>query len=253
MRLIDSHCHLDDPVFETDLNEVCRHAREAGITDIIVPAITARHWPRIRQLTQSVSFTHPAYGLHPMFLEMHKPEDINELETWIARESIIAIGECGLDYYSHKHTRRQQQQFFDAQLALAHQAGLPVIVHARKSVEEALLMIRRYPGLTGVFHSFSGSIEQAKRLIDLGFFLGFGGPATWPNSHRIHKVIQQAPLDAILLETDAPDQPDAKHRGQRNEPAFLQDIAPVIAQLKDISTEQLAEAASANTARLFSL
>jgi TatD DNase family protein len=251
MRLIDSHCHLDDPLFADDLEVVYQNARNVGVEHIIVPSVSARYWVRVKHLTVTLANTHAAYGLHPMFIGTHEPEDITRLERWVQDEKPVAIGECGLDYYSHKETREQQLVYFDAQLALAHAIQLPVIVHARKAVEDAMRAIRRYPGLRGVFHSFSGSYEQASRLMDNGFYLGFGGPVTWARSHRLHTLVRKLPLSSLLLETDAPDQPDEAHRGQRNEPAYLAGIASAIARLKGISMEELAAATTENATKLF--
>lgn len=250
-EFIDTHCHLDDPRFDADRDAVYQRADAAGVRQIIVPAISRRYWPRLRQITQDIAQAWPAYGLHPMFMAEHDTRDLEALASWLGHEQAIAIGECGLDYYSGRDTRRQQLELFDAQLSIAHQHQLPVIVHARKAVEDAIEQIRHYPGLRGVFHSYSGSYQQAKKLVDLGFMFGIGGPYTWENARKLHALLPMLPLDCLLLETDAPDQPDAGHRGQRNEPAFIVDIATAIAARLKIDIDTLAEQTNRNAASLF--
>ncbi len=250
---IDSHCHLDDSRFDADRDEVWRRARLAGVRLLIVPAIARESWPRTRDVAFRYPQAFPAYGLHPMFMAAHRRGDLDELESWLAREQPVAIGECGLDYHSDRDSKKRQLELFDAQLALARQHHLPVIVHARKAVEDAIGLIRLYPGLRGVFHSYSGSAEQARRLIDLGFLFGIGGPYTWERSHKLHALLLQLPLDSLMLETDAPDQPDAHHRGMRNEPAFIGDIAHSIACRLDLPPDRLAAVTSQNALSLFSL
>ncbi len=252
-ELIDSHCHLDDPRFDGDRDAVCQRAEAAGVSEIIVPAVSRRYWPRLQQITSSTAHAWPAYGLHPMFMAEHDKGDVEALEAWLEQEPAVAVGECGLDYYSDRDTRMQQLELFDAQLAIAHRHQLPVIVHARKSVEDAIQRIRQYPGLRGVFHSYSGSLEQARQLADLGFMFGIGGPYTWENARKLHALLPKLPLDALLLETDAPDQPDATHRGQRNEPAFILDIATAVAARLKIDIETLATQTTHNATSLFSL
>lgn len=168
-------------------------------------------------------------------------------------EPAIAVGECGLDFYDKAADKNRQIELFDVQLDLAHKHHLPVIIHARKSVQEVIRRLKLKPGPNGVLHSYSGSYEQAKQLMDMGFYFGFGGPVTWPRSSRLQGLIKKIPLQYLLLETDAPDQPDAKHRNQRNEPAFLPDIARFIAACRGESIETLAQQTTENARILFSL
>jgi len=253
MELIDTHTHLDDSGFTPDLEQVLERAGNAGISTLIVPAIQASGWSALRQLCQHYPQLHPAYGLHPMFMSQHSEEDLAALTAWLARDDAVAVGECGLDFYIPNPDKQRQQQFFEAQLEQARHYRLPVIVHARKAVEQVILTLRRYPGLTGVLHSFSGSQQQAERLIEMGFMMGLGGPATYANAHRLHSLITWLPSNSLLLETDSPDQPTAAHRGERNEPAYLPEVLHTICHLKGISAEQLAQATTANARRLFNL
>ncbi|MEJ1355600.1 MAG: TatD family hydrolase [Candidatus Sedimenticola sp. (ex Thyasira tokunagai)] len=253
MQLIDSHCHLDHPRFEQDREQVLSRAIVAGVKAQVVPAIKRAWWPAIRSLCLSHPCLYPAYGLHPMFLSDHQEGDIQQLEQWLKNEQAVAVGECGLDFYIDNPDRERQRQLFEAQLELAASFQLPVIIHARKSVEEVIGTLRNHPKVRGVLHSYSGSEQQARRLIDMGFMLGFGGPVTYPRANRLHKLVSGLPLESLLLESDAPDQPDADHQGGRNEPAFLRNILQHIAQRRSISCDQLATATSDNARRLFGI
>lgn len=252
-QLIDSHCHFDSEQFSEDRTEVFRRALDAGITAIISPAITAASWPALKQIAAAFDVVNPCYGLHPMFTNAHQPTDLEELENWIHQESPVAIGECGLDFYQGKEDSGKQLEIFDGQLALAAKYDLPVIIHARRAVEEVLRLLRRYPEVSGVLHSYSGSAEQARQLAARDIYFGFGGPVTWPQSRKLHKLVAKIPLDRILLETDAPDQAGEQHRRQRNEPAFLPEIAEKIAAIKQFSPDTVAAVTTKNATRLFRL
>ena len=251
--LIDSHCHFDAQAFEIDRDAVQDRAHKSGVRTIISPAVTAASWPQLQRVTAEYPHIYPAYGLHPMFIDQHQHGDIAALEQWLDREKPVAVGECGLDFYDTQDNRKQQMKYFEGQLSLASNRKLPVIIHARKAVEAVLQCVHQYLGLRGVIHSYSGSLEQARLFIDRGFYLGFGGPVTWPKSTRLQKLIRALPLEAILLETDAPDQADASHRGERNEPSFLPVIAEKIASLKGLEFEDVASATTKNTIELFGL
>ncbi|HBN52944.1 MAG TPA: DNAase [Stenotrophomonas sp.] len=253
MQLVDSHCHLDAPEFDGDRDAMVARAKAAGVAAMVVPAITAASWPGLRQACASDSALHPAYGLHPMFLGEHRPEHLDELRDWLERERPCAVGECGLDFFVEGLDADAQRRYFDAQLQLAREFGLPVIVHARRAVEEVIHTLRRIGGLRGVVHSFSGSPEQARQLWDMGFLLGLGGPVTYPRANRLRALAATMPLEFLLLETDAPDQPDAGIRGQRNEPARLPAIAAAIAGLRGQPVEEVAAQTTANARRLFGL
>ncbi|MCU7851059.1 MAG: TatD family hydrolase [Candidatus Thiodiazotropha sp. (ex Monitilora ramsayi)] len=252
-RLIDSHVHFDDTSFDTDRAEALQRAQAVGVEAQIIPAIKAEWWPRIRQLCQAGSGLYATYGLHPMYLADHLPEHIESLHTWVEQENPVAIGECGLDFYIDNPQPETQQFYFEQQLELARQSNLPVIIHARRSVEAVINTLRRYAGVTGVLHSYAGSEQQARQLIDMGFYLSFGGPITYERSMRLHKLVQNLPLNFILLETDAPDQPGSTHRGERNEPAYLPEVLDAISRLRDESADFIAAQTSANTRRLFNL
>lgn len=251
--LVDSHCHLDASEFDRDRAAVVERAQAAGVHQQVVPAVTAASWPKLREVCQLAPGLYPAYGLHPMFLAEHRPGHLSELREWIERERPCAIGECGLDFFVEGLDAGTQQAYFIGQLELAREFELPVIVHARRAVDAVIAAIRRIGGLRGVVHSFSGSPEQAAQLHRQGFLLGLGGPLTYERAQRLQRLVREMPLEQLLLETDAPDQPDAGILGQRNEPARLAIIARHVAALRGIELDALAQATTENARRLFNL
>ena len=251
--LVDTHCHLDDREFDADRGAVIQRARAAGVMWQVVPAVDAAGWPKLRDVCASVEGVFPAYGLHPMLVADHEPRHLAELRKWIERERPCAVGECGLDYYVEGLDRQEQQRYFDGQLELARDFDLPVIVHARRAVDAVVASLRRIGGLRGVVHSFSGSGEQARQLWKLGFLLGLGGPVTYERANRLRRLAASMPVEYLLLETDAPDQPDAGIRGQRNEPARLSVVLEEIAKLRDQDPQAITQATTANAKRLFRL
>ncbi|MGP1667339.1 MAG: TatD family hydrolase, partial [Rhodanobacter sp.] len=232
-QLIDSHVHLDAAAFATDLSDVIERARQAGVTTMILPATNAASWPRIKTLCANHAGVFPAYGLHPVFLAQHAPTDVEALSAWLDSGDAIAVGEIGLDFHRDEADRELQRSYFTRQLQLAHERDLPVIVHARGALEEVSLILRRMGTLRGVVHSFSGSEQQAQALWKAGFLLGIGGPVTYPRAQRLRRIVAQMPIEFLLLESDAPDQPDAAHRGQRNEPARVTEVLRCVAELRN--------------------
>lgn len=251
--LVDSHCHLDASEFDDDRAAVVARARRAGVLRQIVPAVDAAGWPKLRDICAGETGLFPAYGLHPMYLDAHRPGHLLELRGWIERERPCAIGECGLDFFVDGLDPDAQHRYFIGQLELAREYDLPVVVHARRAVDAVIAAIRQVGSLRGVVHSFPGSAEQARQLWQLGFLVGLGGPVTYERANRLRKLAATIPLECLLLETDAPDQPDAGIRGQRNEPARLATILQTIASLRDEDAAMIAAATASNAERLFSL
>jgi len=251
--LVDSHCHLDAAEFDADRAAVIARARAAGVSRQIVPAVDAAGWPKLRDICAADAGLFPAYGLHPMYLDAHRPQNLLELRDWIEREPPVAVGECGLDYFIEDLDAEAQQRYFEGQLVLARAFDLPVIVHARRAVDAVIATVKRIGHLRGVVHSFSGSVEQARQLWQLGFLIGLGGPVTYDRANRLRKLVATMPIEYLLLETDAPDQPDAGIRGERNEPARLVTVLETIAQLRDEDPALIAQATTRNAERLFDL
>ncbi|HTA65912.1 MAG TPA: TatD family hydrolase [Xanthomonadaceae bacterium] len=251
--LIDSHCHLDAREFDHDRDAVIARARAAGVVGQVVPAVAFSGWNKLRAICAQQSGLYPAIGLHPMFLAEHRDEHIGEFREFFRDFRPVAIGECGLDYHVEGLAADRQQFFFERQLQIAGEFDLPVIVHARKAVDAVIATLRRFRGLKGVVHSFSGSEQQAEQLWNLDFRLGIGGPVTYERAQRLRRIVATMPIEFLLLETDAPDQPDAFHRGERNEPSRLTVVRDCIAELRGASIEALAAATRANAERLFGL
>lgn len=257
MLLIDTHVHLDVAEFDADREGALTRARAAGVAAQVVPAITRAHWPGLADLVGRHGDLFPAYGLHPVYLESHADADVAALDAWLAEYPAVAVGEIGLDGYvddiASGDAWERQWRLFTAQLDVALNHRLPVIIHARRALDHVLKALRQRPGLTGIIHSFSGSRQQADQALDQGCRLGFGGPVTYPRANRLRKLVAGLPSDALVLETDAPDQPSASHRGERNEPSFLPEIAACVAELRGVPVAELAEQTAANARRILAL
>lgn len=253
MFLIDSHAHFDDVQFDADRAAALQRAHAAGVQAQVLPAVTADSWPQLKRVCQQYAGLFPAYGLHPIYLTRHQSQHLQILDEWLQREPAVAVGECGLDFYLPELNPALQTDYFMAQLQLAQNHQLPVIIHARRSVDAVLKCLRQVKGLTGVVHSFVGSEQQAQQLIDLGFYLSFGGPITYPRAQRLHRLVAKLPLEHLLLETDAPDQPLCGRQGQRNEPAYLAEVLQQFAQLRQQSATEIAEITRRNAITLFNL
>ncbi|VAW55886.1 Uncharacterized metal-dependent hydrolase YcfH [hydrothermal vent metagenome] len=251
--IIDSHCHLDFDDFNHDRKDVLQRAKLNGIEKIIIPGVMQSTWLKIASCCEQFTMLYPCYGLHPYFIDAHQTQHLNDLRHWIDKKKPIAVGECGLDFYLKNLNKNTQIFYFEQQLDIALTFNLPVIIHARKSTEAVIKAIKKRPGLRGMIHSYSGSYEQALQLINLEFYLSFGGPITYKKSTRLRKLVQQLPLDFILVETDAPDQPVANAMSKRNEPACILDVIKSLAELHNTSIENISNITTNNTNTLFQL
>ncbi|GAB2570280.1 TatD family hydrolase [Dyella jejuensis] len=251
MTITDSHVHLDDARFDTDRDAVIERARAAGVAWQVIPGTCAASWPHIRALCQPGSGLFPAYGMHPLFMDRHHQDDISTLSHWLKTHRPLAVGEIGLDFYEGSHDPEGQRTYFKQQLKLAREFDLPVIVHARAAMDEVTSILRRTGNLRGVVHSFSGSQQQAEQLWKIGFHLGIGGPVTYQRAQRLRRIVTSMPIEHLLLESDAPDQPGASHRGERNEPAHIRDVLHCIATLRGEDADAIASATTTNAQRLF--
>jgi TatD DNase family protein len=253
LALIDSHSHIDVAEFDPDRAQVLARARAAGVTRQVVPAIALKGFDKLRALCHSEVGLYPSYGLHPMFLDQHRPEHLDALSGWIEREQPVAVGECGLDFFVEGLDAEAQRLYFRRQLELARDFGLPVILHARRALDEVIATLRSVGNSSGVVHSFSGSEEQARQLWKLGFCIGLGGPVTYERARRLRGIAATMPLEFLLLETDSPDQPLHGHQGMRNEPALLGEVCACIATLRGAAPEEIADATTRNAERVFCL
>ncbi len=256
---IDSHCHLDAAEFDADRDAVIARARAAGVTRIVIPAVERANFDVVRRLAATHGFGY-ALGIHPLFVERAADDDLRHLGDALAAcrgdPLLVAVGEIGLDHFVPGLDRVRQERFYAEQLAIARGAGLPVILHVRKSADDLLKHLRANPVRGGIVHAFNGSAQQAQAFVALGFKLGFGGALTFERALQIRRLAQALPADALVLETDAPDIPPhwlyrraaerADGASARNEPAELPRIAQVLAELRGLALPALAELTSAN-------
>jgi TatD DNase family protein len=253
MELVDTHCHIDVSDFDADREQVLARSRRAGVTRLLVPAVDAAGWDALLALCQSEPGLYPALGLHPVYLETHREEDVDDLERHVAKDRPVAVGEIGLDYFVEGLDRDRQQRLFEAQLAVARDAGLPVILHVRKAHDQVLATLRRMRIAGGIAHAFNGSVQQGEQYIDLGFKLGFGGTLTYERANRIRRLARELPLEAMVLETDAPDMVVAAHRGERNSPEYLPDCLAALARARDADPALIAAQTTRNACELLGL
>lgn len=246
--LVDTHCHLDAAEFDADRDQVYQDARHAGVHRIVVPGVAVDGFDRLKTTVARYPGCFAAYGIHPLSVMNAGERDLELLRDWLAREKPVAVGEIGLDFFVAGLDPVRQEYFFVEQLKLARAFDLPVILHVRRSVDAVLKQLRRFPVPGGIAHAFNGSRQQAEIFIELGFKLGFGGAMTYPGSTRIRALAASLPLEAIVLETDAPDIPPVWLNRGRNTPAALPQIAQVLAALRGLSFEEIAIATSANAA-----
>jgi TatD DNase family protein len=253
--LIDTHCHLDAAEFAADRDAVVACALAAGVSAIVVPAVAASNFAAVRDCCQRYPGCVPAYGIHPLFVDRAGEEDLATLRQWLESELAgpyppVAIGEIGLDFFVPDFDALRQELFFVEQLKIARDLGLPVLLHVRRAQDAILKQLRhvfgRHTGAGGIAHAFNGSRQQAEAFIALGFKLGFGGAMSFPRALRIRQLAASLPLDAIVLETDAPDMAPEFIGKARNSPATLPRIAAVLAGLRGISPDAVIAATSAN-------
>ena len=256
MRLVDTHTHLDFPDFDADRSEVLGQARRAGVKRMVVLGVYQDNWQRVWELVKSDPQLYAAFGLHPVYLEQHRPEHLLALGDWLSRlrgdRQLCAVGEFGLDYYVAELDRERQQALFEAQLQLAVDFDLPALLHVRRSHADVIARLKRFKlARGGIVHAFAGSYEEAREYRRLGFRLGLGGAATWPQALRLRKVLPRLGLDGVVLETDSPDMAPAMYAGVRNSPVHLPQIAVALAEVMGVAPQVLAEASTRNACELF--
>ncbi|UXY16618.1 TatD family hydrolase [Chitiniphilus purpureus] len=247
--LIDSHCHLDAAEFDDDRDQVVRRALAAGVAQLLVPAVTAATFAATLATRERYGCA-VALGLHPLYEAGHRDAHLAQLAALVAQARPVAVGEIGLDFFVPGLDAARQVAFFEAQLRLARDFDLPVIVHIRRSQDQVLKYLRKWGVRGGIAHAFNGSRQQADAFLKLGFKLGFGGAMTYGGSQRIRRLAAELPLEAIVLETDAPDIAPAWLAGPppgRNEPAQLPRIAQVLAGLRQDTPARIAAATRDNT------
>lgn len=247
----DTHAHYDSSKFNSDRDEVLSAMPESGVTLIVDPGDNTERSRRAVELAHRYPFVYAAVGWHPEEAEGWTDESLGEIRALAGDDRVVAIGEIGLDYYWDKTYTDLQKRMFRAQIELALELDLPVIVHDREAHGDCLEIVRDYPALRGVFHCFSGSVEMARELVKRGWYLGFDGPVTYKNAVKALDVIRAVPMDRILLETDSPYLAPVPNRGKRNDSRNLPYIAAVVAREKGTDVETVAAATMENGKRLF--
>jgi TatD DNase family protein len=250
-RLTDTHCHLDFDRFDDDRAAVLDRARQAGVAAIVNPGVDFASSRRAVALAAENPEVYAAVGLHPNSCGELNEAQIAELRALAGQPRVVAIGEVGIDYYWNRFPPEAQRRGFEAQLNLAGELGLPVIVHNRDADEDVLAAVEAFSRTTAVLHSFAGSQALARRALEAGAYLGVTGAVTYPKAHELRRVVKAAPLDRLLIETDAPFLPPQPRRGQRNEPAWVRWMAEQIAEVRGAPVEAVAEATTANAERVF--
>ena len=245
--LIDTHCHLDAAEFGNTQAGLLQAANAADVQRIVVPSVGRSNFETVRRLCEQHPGCLPAYGIHPMYIDDARPEDLGVLRDYLALPGAVAVGEIGLDFLVDNRDRERQEFYFSEQLKLAREFDLPVLLHVRRAQDVALKHLRRIKVRGGFAHAFNGSHQQADEFIKRGFKLGFGGAMTYPRATRLRELAATLPLESIVLETDAPDIPPSfLERGQPNKPEYLPRIAQTLAELRGISLEEVARITTEN-------
>ncbi|QWD84765.1 TatD family hydrolase [Polynucleobacter asymbioticus] len=250
---VDTHCHIDAPEFKDILPEIISGAANTGLKAILLPTVQASDWGLAKNLANQYGNQIPGLvytlGIHPLYINQAQEGDIDILQKQIEQSlydpRFVGVGEIGLDYFVEGLDPQRQEHFFHAQLDLAQQFQLPVILHVRRSQDAILKALRKRKVPGGIAHAFNGSHQQAEQFIELGFKLGFGGAATYTRALQIRRLLKELPLESIVTETDAPDIPPAWLReegGQFNEPALLPRIAQHLADIRGVSEEVFSKA-----------
>lgn len=259
--LIDTHCHLNFDRYDADRDAVIQRAKKTGVNRIIIPAVDLASCTQLINLCKQHEGIYGAVGIHPNSTTNFDENTVNILKSMADEDKVIAIGEIGLDYYWDKSPKSTQADAFKAQLALAHELELPVIIHNREASMDIMPILEEWAttlsnslkSRAGVLHSFSAPPEIAERALDAGFYLGFTGPITFKKANELRDIARNVPLDRILVETDAPFLTPTPFRGKRNEPAYIPHIVERLASLKQISIEEMGAITTRNAEMLFQL
>lgn len=250
--LFDTHCHLNDEQFKDDVEAVLERAHAEGVTRIVVPGVDVASSERAIRLAERFEGVYAAVGIHPESLDNLPGGVLDEIESLTTHEKVVAIGEIGLDYYWDVAPREFQQEVFAAQIELAKKRALPIIIHNRDATEDTVRLVEAAPDeVKGVMHCFTGSVETAKRCIEKGFFISFGGPVTFKNAVNVQKTAAQIPHEWLLVETDSPYLSPHPLRGKRNEPARVKLVAEKLAELREQEFSTLVAETTENALKLF--
>ena len=261
MDLIDTHCHLNFGDYDQDRDQIWADSQAVGVNRLIIPAVDAHTSQEGIALAEKYEGIYAAVGIHPNSTANFDESQIDTFRIMASHPKVISIGEIGLDYHWDKSPKAQQFRAFEAQLALAKELELPVIIHNREADEDVLMILEKWAkdlpeslkNRAGVLHSFSGDEVLAKRALAIGFYLGFTGPITYKNADMMRRVASSTPLNRILVETDAPFLTPIPHRGKRNSPVYIPIMVDRLASLHNIPTEEMGRYTTENAVQLFKL
>jgi TatD DNase family protein len=248
--LFDSHAHYDDGRFDTDRAAVIEKIKNSGVGGVVNVGADMQSSARSLRLSERYDFIYASVGVHPHDARHMTEDGLATLEQWAAHPKAVAIGEIGLDYHYDNSPRAAQKYWFERQLELARRVNLPVIIHTREAIRDTMDILEK-SGVTGVVHCFSENAEVARRLLDMGFYLAFGGTLTYKNARDAEASAREAPLDRILLETDCPYLAPDGHRGERNDSALMRVVCERLAQIKGVSYDAAANATFQNARRVY--
>ena len=250
--LFDTHAHYDDDWFDEDRDALLASMPEKGVGLIVNPGITVETSRQAIAMAERYPHVYAAVGIHPENCHDFVPQHIDELRKLARHPKVVAIGEIGLDYYWDTNPPKEfQQEVLRQQLALARELKLPVIIHDRDAHADTLAIVKEFPEVTGVFHCYSGSVEDARTLVKKGWMLSFNGAATFKNARKAPEVIAEVPMEQLMIETDAPYLAPVPHRGKRNDSGLVYLVAEKIAQIKGLTAEEVAEITWENGKRFF--
>lgn len=250
--LFDTHAHINDPVFDEDRHELLMGLSEKGVSLVMNPGCSLENSRQAVALSETYPFMYAAVGTHPDTADEVNDQVIEEYRKLCKLHSKVkAIGEIGVDYYYETVPRDIQLRAFEMQMELAREVKLPVIIHERNAHDDGMRMVKKYKDVTGVFHCYSGSAEMARQLVDMGWYIGFTGVLTFKNARKAVETAQRIPLDRIVLETDCPFMAPEPFRGKRNDPGYLYRMAERLAELRNISVEEVCRITTENAKRLY--
>ncbi len=250
--LVDSHCHLNFPEFKDDLDAVIKRAMDQGVNAFLTINTSLDQAREIQAIADTYPNVYCTVGAHPHDASDHVYKDVYEDLIRLAQHpKVVGIGETGLDYYYNNSPRLEQVESFKTHIKAAIELGLPLIIHTRDADEDTLACLKEFPKARGVFHCFSGGMDLAKEVLNLGFYISFSGIITFKKADELREVAKFAPMDRILVETDSPFLAPIPHRGGRNEPAYTRITAEKLAEVRDISLEEVAAQTTQNFYRLF--
>lgn len=252
--LVDSHAHLDSDDYDADIGAIVERAQQFGLKAIVTIGIEPADWPNTLALAARYPEVYPALGIHPNSADQANDDTFQQLAALCKAHNVVGLGETGLDYYREYVPHEQQKDSLRKHLALSRELHLPVIIHTRDAYDDVLEILQRDgDGTRGVMHSFSGDTAGALKCIEMGYMISIAGPVTFRKATDKHSLAREVPLDWLMVETDCPYLTPEPYRGRRNEPAYVAYTAKAIAELRGISLEEVAQATTRNTARLFGL